>query len=173
MIGLGLAIFSFSLWQMAGWSLEMDWRPVAISGFIQGLGMGLVFMPLNAMAFATLSPQYRTDGSSLLNLFRSIGASAGISLVTMFLARNAQVSHADISQHVTATTIPSLDLNAADRLGSFADAAFAAANAEVTRQAMMIAYIDDFYLMAIVCLAVLPLVLVLKRPAKIEIIHAE
>jgi DHA2 family multidrug resistance protein len=173
MIGIGLVIFSYSLWQMSHWSLEMDWRPVAISGFVQGLGMGLVFMPLNAMAFATLSPQYRTDGSSLLNLFRSIGASAGISMMTMFLARNAQISHADIGQHVTATTIPSLDLSAADRFGQLADGVFAAANAEVTRQAMMIAYIDDFYLMAIVSIAVLPLVLLLKRPAKVEIVHSE
>ena len=163
-IVIGLILFSFSLWQMAHWSLEMDWRPVALSGFIQGLGMGLVFMPLNALAFATLAPHYRTDGSSLLNLMRSLGSSAGISMVTTLLSRNSQTAHADIAQHVTATSIPSLDLGATDRLGSISDGVMAMANAEVTRQALMIAYIDDFYLMAIVSVTVLPLVLLLKKP---------
>lgn len=174
LISTGLVLFAWSLWRMTHWSLGMDWRPVVLDGFIQGLGMGLVFMPLNAMAFATLSARYRTDGASLLNLFRSVGASAGISMVTMFLARNTQVSHADIAQHVTSTTIPSLDLSAADGLGVLSDGIYAFANSEVTRQAMMIAYLDDFYLMAIISIAVLPLVILLRRPkGKVEVVHAE
>jgi MFS transporter, DHA2 family, multidrug resistance protein len=174
MISLGLVIFSFSLWEMSGWSLQMDWRPVVLNGFIQGLGMGLVFMPLNAMAFATLSQYYRTDGSSLLNLFRSIGASAGISMVTMFLQRNGQISHADIASNVTQQTIPSLSVSQLEAFGGLSDAGMAMINAEVTRQAMMIAYLDDFYLMAIIALTVLPFVLLLKRPkAPVEVVHSE
>lgn len=173
-ITMGFILFGLSLWQMAHWSLDMDWRPVVISGFIQGLGMGLVFIPLNSLAFATLSHQHRTDGASLLNLMRSLGQSVGISVVTMLLARNAQIAHADIAQHVTSTTIPSLDLGTADRLGSLSDGIFVAANAEVTRQAMMIAYIDDFYIMAILSIAVIPLVMLLKKPkGKMEVIIAE
>ena len=101
MVGTGLAIASCSLWQMSHWSLEMGMQPVIVSGLIQGLGMGLVFIPLNTMAFATIAPQYRTDGSSLLNLFRSIGASVGISVVTTVLGANIQTSHEDLAAHVT------------------------------------------------------------------------
>ncbi|QNQ11023.1 DHA2 family efflux MFS transporter permease subunit [Sphingomonas alpina] len=173
-IAVGLGIFAFSLRQMAGWSLEMDFWPVITSGFIQGIGMGLVFMPLNSLAFATLSGAYRTDGASLLNLMRSIGQSAGISMVTTLLARNIQQSHADLSSHITATTIPALDLGALDRFGSLSDAAFGFADGMINQQAAMVAYIDDFYLMAGISIAVVPLVFLLSKPkGKMEAVHAE
>ncbi|WP_034158467.1 DHA2 family efflux MFS transporter permease subunit [Sphingomonas sp. ERG5] len=173
-IAAGLVIFAYSLRQMAGWSLEMDFWPVITSGFIQGIGMGLVFMPLNSLAFATLSGAYRTDGASLLNLMRSIGQSAGISMVTTLLARNIQQNHADMASHVTATTIPALDLGALDRFGSLSDAVFGFADGMINQQAAMISYIDDFYLMAWISIAVVPLVFLLSKPkGKMEAVHAE
>ncbi|MEO9132102.1 MAG: DHA2 family efflux MFS transporter permease subunit [Sphingomonas sp.] len=174
LIVVGLVIFSFSLRQMAGFSLEMDFWPVIISGFIQGFGMGLVFMPLNSLAFATLGHEYRTDAASLLNLMRSIGQSAGISMVTVLLARNIQTAHADLAQHITANAIPTLDLGALDRYGGLSDSLFGYADAMINKQAAMIAYIDDFYLMAWISIGVLPLVLLLKKPkGKVEAIIAE
>jgi MFS transporter, DHA2 family, multidrug resistance protein len=165
LVGTGLSIAALSLWQMTSWSLDMDWHWIAISGAIQGLGMGLVFMPLNLTAFATLDVQHRTDGASLLNLFRSIGASAGISIVTAFLARNTQTSHEDLAGHLTPFSLPSVDPSAAQRLGTAGDAALAMLDAEVSRQALMIAYLDDFKLMAIVTICAVPLVMLLRRPA--------
>jgi DHA2 family multidrug resistance protein len=174
MVVVGLVIFSFSLRQMSQWSLEMDFWPVITSGFVQGLGMGLVFMPLNSLAFATLDGRYRTDASSLLNLMRSIGQSAGISMVTVLLARNIQTSHGDLASHVTDKSIPALDLGALDKFGALSDSVFAYADAMINKQAAMIAYIDDFYLMAWISILVLPLVLLLKKPrGKVEVIHAE
>ena len=70
----------------------------------QGLGLGLVFMPLNGLAFAGLPPHFRTEGSSLLNLTRNIGASVGISAVSALLAQSIQRSHQYLGEHVTATT---------------------------------------------------------------------
>jgi DHA2 family multidrug resistance protein len=172
LIVTGLVLFAFSLRMMAGYSLQMDYWPVVTSGFVQGLGMGLVFMPLNALAFATLDNRYRTDGASILNLMRSIGQSAGISMVTVMLARNIQVSHADLAGHITDQTIPAVDLAA--RFSPLGQPAMAYADAMVNQQAAMIAYIDDFYLMAWISIAVVPLVLLLKRPAgKVEVVHAE
>ena len=162
----GFAIAAASLWQMTQWSLGMDWHVIAISGTIQGLGVGLVFMPLNIMAFGTLSPRYRTEGASLLNLFRSLGASAGISIVTTLLARNLQTSHADLSGHLTAYSLSSVDPSAAERLAGVGDVAMAMLDAEVNRQALMIAYLDDFKMMAIVTLFAFPLIFLLRRPPK-------
>jgi DHA2 family multidrug resistance protein len=174
LITVGLIIFSFSLRQMASWTLEMDFWPVIISGFVQGLGMGLVFMPLNSLAFATLSHEFRTDGASLLNLMRSIGQSAGISMVTVLLARNIQTSHADLASHVTSQTIPAIDLSSIDRFGVLSDSVFGFADGMINQQAAMIAYIDDFYLMAWISIAVVPLVLLLKKPkGKVEAVIAE
>lgn len=173
-IAVGLVIFAWSLRQMAGYSLEMDYWPVVVAGFVQGLGMGLVFMPLNSLAFATLDQRYRTDGSSLLNLMRSIGQSAGISMVTVFLARNIQTSHADLVQHVTEKTIPGVNISQLDQFGIGSDAVFGMADAMINKQAAMIAYIDDFYLMAWISVLVLPLVLLLRRPkGKVAVVHAE
>ena len=173
-IVVGLVLFAYSLRAMARFSLEMDFWPVVTTGFIQGLGMGLVFMPLNSLAFATLDGKYRTDGASLLNLMRSIGQSGGISMVTVLLARNLQTSHADLAQHVTSSTLPSLDLGQLDRYGMLSDTVFAVADGMINKQAAMIAYIDDFYLMAWISIAVLPLVLLLKKPkGKMDVVHAE
>ncbi|THD35763.1 MAG: DHA2 family efflux MFS transporter permease subunit [Sphingomonas sp.] len=173
-IAVGLVLFAWSLRTMASWSLEMDSWPVIVSGFIQGLGMGLVFMPLNSLAFATLDQHYRTDGSSLLNLMRSIGQSAGISMVTVFLTRNIQQSHADLAQHITDKLIPSFNLSQIFQYGIVSDAVFEMLDGMVNKQAAMIAYIDDFYLMAWLSILVLPLVLLLKKPkGKVEVVHAE
>jgi DHA2 family multidrug resistance protein len=138
--------------------------PFVVSGFVQGVGMGLIFMPLNGMAFATLPASQRTEGSSLLNLSRSIGASIGISLVTTVLARGAQISHADLSDSLTVERLQILDPGMLSRLGGAGDAVLAMANAEVTRQAMMIAYLNDFKALMIVTICAIPLVLFLRKP---------
>jgi DHA2 family multidrug resistance protein len=174
MISVGLVLFAWSLRMMAGWSLDMSYWSVVTSGFVQGLGMGLVFMPLNSLAFATLESRYRPDGASLLNLFRSIGQSAGISMVTVFLARNIQISHADMAANITEKTIPGLNIPQLGSLGAVGDSVFAYADGMINQQAAMIAYVNDFYLMAWISIAVLPLVLLLRRPkGKVEVVHAE
>lgn len=164
LVGSGLAIAAYSLWQMSHWSLMMGAGPVIVSGLVQGLGMGLIFIPLNTMAFATIPPHYRTDGSSLLNLFRSVGGSAGISVVTTLLAANMQTSHEDIAAHVTGYSVPLVDPSTADRFGALGDAAMAMVNAEINRQAAMVAYVDDFRAMMWVTLLAVPLVLLLRPP---------
>jgi DHA2 family multidrug resistance protein len=126
--------------------------------------MGLIFIPLNTMAFATIAPQHRTDGSSLLNLFRSLGASVGISVVTTLLASNTQTSHEDLAAHVTSSSVGLIDPSTADRFGVAGETALAMVNAEISRQAAMVAYIDDFWVMMWVTLASVPLVLLLKPP---------
>ncbi|MCP2775257.1 hypothetical protein, partial [Salmonella enterica] len=80
--------------------------------------------------------------------------------------RNLQTSHADLVQHITPFSLPSVDLSASERLASAGDAVMAAIDAEVNRQALMIAYLDDFKLMAIVTMLAVPLVLFLRRPPK-------
>lgn len=162
---VGLGLTSISLYQMTGFSLEMDMWPVITSGLIQGLGLGLIFVPLNTIAFATIDPKLRTDAASLLTLVRSIGSSVGISVVTALLSRNLQVSHADLAAQVTPFNLPLTDPAMASSLAAAGNAALVVLDAEVNRQAMMIAYIDDFRLMLIITLCAIPLALLLKRPA--------
>ena len=165
LVATGFCIISLSLWMMTHWSLEQDWHPIFISGFIQGLGMGLVFVPLNVISFATLDSRYRTDGAALINLSRNLGSSLGIAIMSALLAQNTQRSHADLAQHVTYQRLP-IDPNLTRALGEAGDSVLALANAEVTRQASMIAFLDDFKLMMFACLAVIPLLLFIRAPKR-------
>jgi DHA2 family multidrug resistance protein len=134
-----------------------------MSGLVQGLGIGLVFIPLNATAFATLPPDLRTDGSSLLNLTRNIGSSVGISVAMTLLARNTQKVHSALAEHITPAVSSMFDLSSISQFAGYGDAATAMANAEVTRQAAMVAYIDDFYLMMWLSLLSVPLVFFMRK----------
>jgi MFS transporter, DHA2 family, multidrug resistance protein len=168
LIFAGISLMALSLWQMSGFTLEMGSRPIVVSGFVQGLGIGLIFVPLQALAFASLKASYRTTGAALLNLSRNIGGSIGISMVTFLLARNLQVSHSDLAQNVTPYSMPFFDPAIIQRLGQYGDSAAAMLDAEINRQALMIAYLDDFHAMMLVTLASLPLVWLLRKAKKAE-----
>jgi len=162
-VAFGFLIGAWSLQEMAGWSLEADRWHFVTTGLTQGLGIGLVFIPLNTTAFATLPPQLRTDASSLLNLMRSVGSSIGISIVTALLARNLQRNHEVLGGHITPELSTALDLSTLDRFQQYGQVALGIADAEVNRQAAMIAYLDNFELMKWMSLAAIPMVLLMRR----------
>jgi DHA2 family multidrug resistance protein len=163
LIFAGLSITAYSLYQMTAFNPLMGSGPIIVSGVVQGLGLGLVFVPLSTLAFATLEPRFRTDAASLFSLLRNIGSSVGISIVAAQLARNAQVNRVELISGLTPFN-PNLD-GLAGLVGG-QDAAVAMLNNEVTRQSMMIGYIDDFKLMMLVTLAVIPLLALLRKPAR-------
>ncbi|MEO7379071.1 MAG: DHA2 family efflux MFS transporter permease subunit [Sphingomicrobium sp.] len=165
LVGLGMGFMGLSLYLMTGFALVQPARPVIVSGIIQGLGLGILMVTIQSLSFATLTPKFRTAGSSLLNLSRNIGGSIGISVVTSLLVRNIQTAHADIGAHVTDQTLPTNFAPLVEQMGLPAQSALALVNAEVTRQAAFIAYLDDFKLMMWVTIAAIPLVFLL-RPAK-------
>ena len=152
LILFGLVATAFSLWQMTEFSLLMDSGPIIWSGFIQGVGTGFVYIPLAAVAFTTLNIDLRNEATALFNLMRNIGSSIGISVVAAFLARNTQVMHSALAAHLT-------------RYGAQAGPVggnLALLNRQVTEQAAMIAYNDDFKLMLIVTICVIPFVFLLR-----------
>jgi DHA2 family multidrug resistance protein len=163
LVVIGISLMAASLWMMTSFALDQPAGPVIWSGVVQGLGIGLIFVTMQSLAFATLQPALRTSAASLLNLSRNIGGSIGIAIVGSQLVRMTQVAHADIASNVTAGTIPTFDPGFLERIGQQGDIAPAVINAEVTRQAVFIAYLDDFWLMMWITLAALPLVLLLKK----------
>lgn len=167
-VALGFALSAYSLWLMAGWSLEVDTAQIAWAGFVQGIGIGFVFIPLNTSAFATLPPLLRTDGSSLLNLSRSIGASAGISIVTTVLARSIQISHEDLASNVTGSFSQVVDVSTMDRYQELGEAGLRMIDGMVNREAAMIAYVNDFHLMMWMSLAVIPLVFLIRKAQPLQ-----
>lgn len=163
LVGIGVTLMGVSLWMMTGFAIDQPSRPVIVSGVVQGLGLGLIFVPLQSLAFETLQPRLRTTAAALLNLSRNIGGSVGISVVSAQLVRMTQVAHADIASQVTEQTIPTAGSPMLQTIAPQGDVALAILNAEATRQAVFIAYLDDFKLMMMVTFAVLPLLLLMKR----------
>jgi len=155
-IGAGFAITAASLWQMTGFYLQMNQSMIIWSGLAQGLGAGMVYVPLAAVAFSTLAPQFRNEGTAMFSLMRNIGSSIGISIVTMMLTRNTQVMHARLAENVTPYFNPLHPLGEPTRQG------MAVMNHTVTTQATMIAYNNNFMLMMILTLCTLPLVALLR-----------
>jgi len=162
LVGAGVVLMGVSLWMMTGFALDQPSGPVIWSGVVQGLGLGLIFVPLQSLAFETLEPRLRTTAASLLNLGRNVGGSVGISIVSSQLVRMAQVSHADMAASI-GSNVPTSTGALLQSLGVPGNAVLALINAEVTRQAVFIAYLDDFKLMMIITFAVLPLLLLMKR----------
>jgi MFS transporter, DHA2 family, multidrug resistance protein len=159
----GLLITAFSLWQMTHFSLSMGMGPVIVSGFGQGFGVGCIFVPINTLALSLLPRPILTQGTAIRSLLRNLGGSLGISALEAQLAVNTQVVHSRLVEGLR----PDNPLAHAPYLGPSyslsAPAGMAALNAEVTRQAAMVAYIDDFHLMMIIILASLPLLLLLRH----------
>jgi DHA2 family multidrug resistance protein len=126
--------------------------------------MGLVFVPLSTLTFATLDPSLRTDATAFFSLMRNIGSSIGISVVESLLARNTQINHASLARHIDPFNKLLLwpKISAAFPLDTVGG--IAAANSEVTRQAAMIAYIDDFKLLMIMAIVSIPFVVLMRRP---------
>jgi DHA2 family multidrug resistance protein len=162
LILVGLGITAYSLHQMAGFTLDTSGPAVAWSGFIQGLGLGFIFVPLSSLTFATLAPRFRTEGTSIFNLMRNIGSSIGVSIVMYLLATNIQINHASLAEYATpfngAFNLPNIVTfwNLKDVGG------LAALNAEINRQAAVIAYLNDFTFMMWVTIGSMPLILLLK-----------
>jgi DHA2 family multidrug resistance protein len=158
-----------SLYMMTGFAIDQPSRPVIMSGVVQGLGLGLIFVPLQTLAFETLPAKMRTTGAALLNLSRNIGGSVGISVVSTELVRLTQVSHADMAAQITQSTIPTADPTLLQTVAPVAGpAALAYINGLITKQALFIAYLDDFKLMMIITFAILPLLFFMKRGAKAD-----
>lgn len=160
----GFLVSAWAMYDMSGWTPDVSQATVMTTGFIQGAGLGLLFMPLTTVTFATLPAQDRGDATGLYNLSRNIGSSAGISFVAYLLTRNVQINHAEIAAHVTpfnrAFDLPGIR----DIWNPLTLAGRAALDGFITRQATIIGYIDDYKLLMLMCLAAIPLVVFLKGP---------
>ncbi len=163
---VGLALTILSLWEMMYFNTDITGWMIVRNGLLQGLGLGLIFVPLSTITFATLPKRYRDEGTALFSLMRNIGSSIGISIVISELARNTQANHAAFADYISEFSQPlrmAVESGAYD-LGS--SAGLSALNSEVTRQALTLAYLQDFRLMLWVTLCAVPLIFLLRKPEK-------
>ncbi|MDP5239865.1 DHA2 family efflux MFS transporter permease subunit [Uliginosibacterium sp. 31-16] len=162
----GLGLTCLSLWQMTWFTTETTGFTIVSTGVVQGMGFGFIFVPLSTLTFSTLAQRYRTEGTGLYSLMRNIGSSIGISVVITALAQNTQRNHAAFSSYINPFNE---SLQRAVEAGVYnlsTTSGLVSLNAEVTRQAATLAYLQDFRLMMWVTLVAAPLVLLLRAPMK-------
>jgi len=161
LVGLGLCVLA--LWQMAHFDLSMTATPIMTSGVIQGMGVGLLFAPLNSLAYATLAPVHRTEATIVNTMARSLGSSLGISMIQATLTHNSALAHARLAERISGgDPVVAAALPAA--MNPVTDGGLLALNGEVTRQAAMISYDGIFAWMALATIFLAPLLIVMRRP---------
>ncbi|MDE2403723.1 MAG: DHA2 family efflux MFS transporter permease subunit [Sphingomonadales bacterium] len=163
MLLAGVAICGWSLWMLDSGTLEMDATMIIVSGFIQGIGAGLMFVPISVVVFATLQPQFRNEGAALNSLIRNMAGSMWIAILQTVTIRSEATMHSRLVEGVRADNpvvawrYQTLDLASPGDL--------AATAGEISRQALMVAYNNAYWVLLMACLVVLPTVL-LVRPAQ-------
>jgi DHA2 family multidrug resistance protein len=163
LLAAGLGLNAWSFYAMTGWTPDVSAADIIVVTVIQGIGLGFLFVPLSAVALATLSPQDRTSGAGIFNLSRNVGSSIGISVVSALITRNTQINHAQLSHYVTAANGALASPAAAYAWNPSTAGGRAALDAMITQQAQIIAYIDDYKLLFVACLAAIPLLVIFKR----------
>jgi MFS transporter, DHA2 family, multidrug resistance protein len=154
----GLLLTAQSLHQMSLFTPDVSTAAIIRTGIVQGLGLGLVFVPLSTSTFATLPPRYRTQGTAFFNLMRNLGSSVGISVMGFLLTRYSTMMHSAIAENINPFRGPIRNLHPSLMSAS----ARASLDLQVTEQAAAIGYANDFLLMMYAALFLIPLVLLLR-----------
>jgi len=164
MIFVGFLLTTLSLWEMTHFSLDITGWDIVRTGIIQGLGVGLTYVPLTTISFSTLAKHFRNEGTALFNLMRNIGSSIGISVVMTHLAQRTQANHAAFADYLSPFRAAFAEAAGAYHLPSLRGLELL--NGEVTRQAATLAYLQDFRLMMFLTLAVIPMIVLLRAPKR-------
>ncbi len=174
---LGSLLGAVAMFQMSLFNLSVDFRTAMWTRTLQALGMSLMFVPINTAAFTSVEKEKLGNISGLMNLFRNIGGSAGIAMVTTIVARRSQFHQNVLVGHLTPLDhnyAQALDATTAAIAAQGASTADAAAQAQgvlygmVQQNASMLAMADTFWILALLFLAMVPLAFLLTKTAKPE-----
>jgi MFS transporter, DHA2 family, multidrug resistance protein len=159
LIFIGLALSAATFYQMIGFTMDTSSRTIFLTGVVQGAGIGLVFVPLSTISFATLPSHLRTSGAAILTLIRNLGSAIGISWVISNLTSKTHYMHARISEDITPFN------DALQQAGSILDTSTEQGRILldniITQQAAVIAYQNDFKLLMVFTLVMLPFVAII------------
>lgn len=158
---VGLILTAVTLYEMRGFNASTSQQTIMLVSLVQGLGVGLVFMPMNTAAFTTLPSHLRTDGSAILTLLRQVSSSIGISLVISNLTRTTIAMHARLNEHVTPFNDALRDADVARTLDLTTDAGRVLTERLLTEQAGYIAYANNFTLLMWLTIVSIPFVFLL------------
>ncbi|MBN8900039.1 MAG: MFS transporter, partial [Rhodospirillales bacterium] len=162
LMAFGVVVLAWSLYRMAGWTPDVSQTTMILNTIVQGAGLGFVFIPLQVIAFATLDPALRTEGTALLSLLRNVGSAIGISVTSALVIRNTQIEHSVLTGF--ATPLNRAFQGAAEALSPVTAHGAQALDQIINRQAQIIAYANDYKLMMLTSLPILLLLPLMRRP---------
>ena len=167
-IFVGMLIAAITMWQFSNFTQDIEIVSVMVVSFVQGVSFSFFVIPVNTVAFSSMAPEHRDAGTSFYSLLNNMGRSLGIALFSSYLARQTQANHAVLSEKVTHfnDAVRHLELPSVWDLETAAG--LRAINRMVNQQAELIAYIDDFRLLAIIIVICMPVLLVMRNPHRTE-----
>jgi DHA2 family multidrug resistance protein len=172
LVMFGVMVVALSLFHMATFNLQIDFRTAMMARVYQSAGMAFLFVPINVMAFYFIPREKFNNATGIINLARNIGGSFGIANVMTVLARRSQFHQNMLVSHLTPFDVPYQGMvNGARQLlfaaGSSSTDALAQAHGMtyglLQRHAAMLAFVDSFWLMGLTFLSLIPLMLMIKK----------
>lgn len=165
LVFLGIAFMAGSTWGMSMFTRDVDAVTIGLMVGLQGMGFGFFSVSVTAMAFQTLSPGLRPDGTSLISLARRLGSSVGVSLLISQFLRNTQDNRAGLVEHISPyNTLLERGL-LPEQWDTGTLTGLSRLSREIEREAEFLAYLQDFQMMAILVVLLVPLVFLLRgRP---------
>jgi DHA2 family multidrug resistance protein len=173
LITFGCIVSASALFVMAGWDLNLDYGHAVRARMLQSFGLAFLFIPINVAAFAYVPKEKTNMGTGIINLARNIGASVGIATVTTMLDRRAQFHQTRLTERVndySAAYHSTMNGLQTKLVAAGSTAAHATAQAHgmiyntIQRQALILAFIDNFKMLGVVFLGVIPVLLMMKKP---------
>jgi DHA2 family multidrug resistance protein len=164
-LGGAFFVLGLSFWQFAHFDLNMTPRTIVVAATIQGIAQGLMTVPLTTLAFTTLSPSLRGDGSAFIGLLRNLSGSVGIALMQALTVTNQARMHESLAAHVGVGD-PVVGSGLPSWLSPETVQGLLRLNQEITRQGDMVAYLDDYRVMSLAAFCAIPLVLLLRRQSR-------
>jgi MFS transporter, DHA2 family, multidrug resistance protein len=170
MVSLGCLIGGYGSWSMAHFNTQIDFWNIALPGLYRGIGSGLIFIPMTTLSLGAVSKEEMATASGLFNMVRTIGGSIGIAILIAMLSSHSQMHQSYLSQHVDAFSFhiwsnsfpaASGEINGLRRHGSAP--LLSMVYQEVQRQAAVMAFVDDFRLIAYIFFFLSPLAFVMRR----------
>jgi DHA2 family multidrug resistance protein len=167
LISAGFVIAGISVVWLSHINLEMGVSNVTWPNFLQGIGMAMVFVPLTTTTMGMLSNEQMGNATGIYNLMRNIGGSLGISVATTYVERSAQFHQTLLAANVTPfnPALQSRLQTLQSTIGTPDDhtQALASIYHTVVQQATMMAYIDTFRWLAVLCIVCLPAIFLFKK----------
>jgi len=176
LVFLGCWLAGYGAWDMTDFNPQTDYWGIAWPGFFRGMGSGLIFMPLTTLSLGAVPREQMGTASGLFNMVRTIGGSVGIAILITLLSRGTQIHQSYLVGHVHAynpvvwgqmSTIGGDALPWVSGEGGFAQASLAVIYGEVQRQALLMAFLDDFRIIAYLFFGLSPIVFFMQRPQQL------